>query len=57
MLRALVTIVRPGLSARARATSVVVVPPVKPTTVTSPTTRSTAAAAMRRLTARWLPAP
>jgi hypothetical protein len=47
MFRAFVTMVRPARSAMARATSVVVVPPVRPIAVAS-TTRSAASSAIRR---------
>ena len=49
MLSALVTTRRPGREARARATSVVVVPPLSPTELTSAGDQLIAAAAMARL--------
>ena len=52
MLRALVTTVIPRRSEIARATSVVVVPPVSPTTAPS-ATRVAASAAIRRFSAWW----
>ena len=54
MLSALVTTVRPALAASARATSVVVVPPVSADTSRSGT-RSPAARAMRCFSSRIRP--